>query len=572
MTILWPPFVGWMFFCSLLFRILSRTRVITVIYTLSFVIGAVSAQSVYDGVKIADKDLNGTARFVGMGGAMGALGGDITTMGTNPAGIGIYRSNDVMTSFSYSAYGMESKYEGQKSTIDKNRWSFDNIGVVFATKIGNQTPLRYVNFGFNYKRSKSFYKNMSMSGMMGVVENPSNPGSPYYVSQTNSMALQATDAERYVWDNSRQHLDFDNANRIFSDPDAGWLGALGYQGGLTERDRIDNEPDLYVPFLPVEPSSVFNSREKGGIDQYDFNVSFNINDRVYLGLTIGAYDVDYDKYSGYDESYKRGEGYSLESYNNISGSGFDVKMGLILRPFEYSPFRIGFAVHTPTFYKLTYSTSAIVTNDYRDAKTDELKRIIVDTYDYVGDMKRDYRLVTPWKYNVSLGYTVGTSLALGAEYEYEDYSTMKFKYSSNDGGGDMEFENAEVKNCLKGEHTFRIGAEYKVIPEFAFRLGYNYSSAVFRDEAVKYIPSNSLITDTDFSNKRSQSNYTLGIGYRGKMFYADLAYQLSTYKENFYPFYNEFELTQGEWTMVTPPATKVTNTRSQVLLTVGMRF
>lgn len=110
---------------------------------------------------------------------------------------------------------------------------------------------------------------MSMSGMMGVVENPSNPGSPYYVSQTNSMALQATDAERYVWDNSRQHLDFDNANRIFSDPDAGWLGALGYQGGLTERDRIDNEPDLYVPFLPVEPSSVFNSREKGGIDQYD---------------------------------------------------------------------------------------------------------------------------------------------------------------------------------------------------------------------------------------------------------------------------------------------------------------
>ena len=547
-------------------------KIITVIYTLSFVIGAVSAQSVYDGVKIADKDLNGTARFVGMGGAMGALGGDITTMGTNPAGIGIYRSNDVMTSFSYSAYGMESKYEGQKSTIDKNRWSFDNIGVVFATKIGNQTPLRYVNFGFNYKRSKSFYKNMSMSGMMGVVENPSNPGSPYYVSQTNSMALQATDAERYVWDNSRQHLDFDNANRIFSDPDAGWLGALGYQGGLTERDRIDNEPDLYVPFLPVEPSSVFNSREKGGIDQYDFNVSFNINDRVYLGLTIGAYDVDYDKYSGYDESYKRGEGYSLESYNNISGSGFDVKMGLILRPFEYSPFRIGFAVHTPTFYKLTYSTSAIVTNDYRDAKTDELKRIIVDTYGYVGDMKRDYRLVTPWKYNVSLGYTVGTSLALGAEYEYEDYSTMKFKYSSNDGGGDMEFENAEVKNCLKGEHTFRIGAEYKVIPEFAFRLGYNYSSAVFRDEAVKYIPAKSLITDTDFSNKRSQSNYTLGIGYRGKMFYADLAYQLSTYTENFYPFYNEFELTQGEWTMVTPPATKVTNTRSQVLLTVGMRF
>ncbi|WP_294629351.1 TonB-dependent receptor [uncultured Bacteroides sp.] len=547
-------------------------KITTFIYALSLVVGTATAQSVYDGAKITDKDLNGTARFVGMGGAMGALGGDITTMGTNPAGIGIYRSHDVATSFSYSAHGMESNYEGNKFSINKNRWAFDNVGVVFATKIGNRTPLRYVNFGFNYKRSKSFYKNMSMAGMMGIVENPLEPDAPYYVSQTNSMALQATDAERYVWDNSREHLDFGEAKKVLSNPNAGWLGALGYLGGLTERDRLDNEPDLYIPFLPVEPSSAFDSREKGGISEYDFNVSFNINDRVYLGLTVGSYDVDYNKYSGYDESYDRGEGYSLESYNKMIGHGFDVKMGLILRPFEYSPFRIGLAVHTPTFYNLTYTTSAIVTNDYRDFETDELKRIMVDTYDYVGDMQRDYRLVTPWKYNVSLGYTVGSSLALGAEYEYEDYSTMKFKYSGNEGGGDMEFENAEVKNCLKGEHTFRIGAEYKVVPQFAFRLGYNYSSAMFKNEAVKYIPSNSLITDTDFSNKKSQNNYTLGIGYRGKMFYADLAYQLSTYKEDFYPFYNEFELNSNEWTMVTAPATKVTNTRSQVLLTLGMRF
>ena len=55
---------------------------------------SVGAQSAYDAMNIASNDLNGTARFVGMGGAMGALGGDISTIGTNPAGIGIYRSND----------------------------------------------------------------------------------------------------------------------------------------------------------------------------------------------------------------------------------------------------------------------------------------------------------------------------------------------------------------------------------------------------------------------------------------------------------------------------------------------
>ena len=75
-----------------------------------------------------------------MGGAMGALGGDISTMGTNPAGIGIYRSNDVMTSFSFSTYGTESKYGGKTFDNNNNRWSYDNIGIVFASKIGNHTP------------------------------------------------------------------------------------------------------------------------------------------------------------------------------------------------------------------------------------------------------------------------------------------------------------------------------------------------------------------------------------------------------------------------------------------------
>ena len=91
------------------------------------------AQSVYDATNIASKDLSGTARFVGMGGAMGALGGDISTIGTNPAGIGIYRSNDIMTSFGYSSTGVESNYGGLAFNMDKNRWNFDNAGVVFST-------------------------------------------------------------------------------------------------------------------------------------------------------------------------------------------------------------------------------------------------------------------------------------------------------------------------------------------------------------------------------------------------------------------------------------------------------
>ena len=87
-----------------------------------------------------------------MGGAMGALGGDITTMGTNPAGIGIYRSNDFMVSFGFDNTG--TKANG--ASLDKFHGSFDNAGFVFSTKIGNTTALRFANFGFNYRKMKSF--------------------------------------------------------------------------------------------------------------------------------------------------------------------------------------------------------------------------------------------------------------------------------------------------------------------------------------------------------------------------------------------------------------------------------
>lgn len=547
-------------------------KIIAVACAMCFVAGA-SAQTIYDAAKLAERDLNGTARFVGMGGAMGALGGDISTMGTNPAGIGIYRSNDIMTSFSYSAYGTESKYLGQTFNNDKNQWSFDNIGFVFASKIGNQTALRFVNFGFNYKRSKSLYKNMTMGGLLGAVDD-------IFVSQVNQMGQQATDD---VWYN-KENYNFNGAE-AYGNNRLGWLGIMGYQGYLTNAMREDGY-DRYDPIVPDEVDAYFNSNERGGISQFDFNVAFNVNDRVYFGLTLGAYDVNYKKTTLYDEDYGNGEGYGLSSFNRIKGSGVDVKFGAIIRPFESSPFRIGLAIHTPTFYNLTYENGASMTSDIflKDVQDGDSKFKVRDdnpgpdavttreSFDANGGrrIEQDFRLSTPWRFNASLGYTVGTSLALGAEYEYEDYSSMKFKYPEGD---EMIDQNSTIKNFMKGVHTFRIGAEYKVIPEFAFRLGYNYSSTAFKvDDAYKWIPANSTLTDTDFANSQSHNNFTLGIGYRGKAFYADLAYQYSVYKEDFFPFYNDFETSPGYWQPVTPQATKVTNTRSQVLLTLGMRF
>ena len=552
-------------------------------------VGFLNAQTtIYDANRWMGSDLNGTARFVGMGGAMGALGGDISTIGTNPAGIGVYRSNDAMVSFGFSSYGTESNYVGNKMNSDKMRASFDNAGFVLSSKIGNATALRYVNFGFNYHKAKSFYKNMSMGGNLGDY------------TQTDYMAAQAGGIKDWSGD-------------IYTDPEVGWLSALGYDGylitDLIAHNGQGDVPSGYVPYMvggkqvknlngdlvyitPGEYGGMFwggngsfRSEERGGIDQYDFNISFNINDRVYLGVTVGAYAIDYSKYTFYDENYldkagnATGQGYNLQSWNKIHGSGFDVKFGAIIRPFEYSPLKIGLAIHTPTYYNLDYKTNARlesdVLNDLDIANESEVGSGVigqynVDTYDILkGDMVRQFQLQTPWTYNVSLGYTIGKDLALGAEYEYQDYSSMKFK--DQEGYSDtFGYENSTT-SMLKGVSTIRLGAEYKVIPQFALRAGYNYTSAIFNSDAYKDLPYNSIQTDTDFANTKALSNYTLGIGYRGSMFYADLAYKYSSYKEDFHPFINAYM--DGEQLVIgSPEATKVKNTRSQVLLTLGLRF
>lgn len=390
---------------------------------------------------------------------------------------------------------------------------------------------------------------MTMEGDMGYAD-----GVP--LMQSFQMADMANQAPNF---------DYGSPNAFY---DYGWLPSLGWQGGLL----YQNEDNSYHPYIVSPAYSKYRTRERGGIGQYDLNVAFNLNDRVYLGMTVGIYDVDYNRSIAYDEDYGNKEGYYLGTDSRIYGTGFDVKFGAIIRPFAESPFRIGLAVHTPTFYRLTSESSALLEADVFNKEGDkETTRYTVDTYDALDNrtMKNEYRLRTPWTYNVSLGYTVGSSLALDAEYEYKDYSAVRF--ANRDGDTDAYgFENS-LAPFLKGVNTFRVGMEYKVIPQFALRLGYNYSSDMYNKGAYKDLAPDAIDTDTDFTNKFATNRYTAGIGYRGSMFYADLAYQFSTYKSEFFAFINPYKV-DGNWKIGTPAATQVTDTRSQVLLTLGFRF
>ena len=220
--------------------------------------------------------------------------------------------------------------------------------------------------------------------------------------------------------------------------------------------------------------------------------------------------------------------------------------------------RIGVAIHTPTWFNLTDIHSARLESDI--TYEGQQYHAVQDTYDAAGNRVLDYQLITPWKYNFSLGYTIGKSVALGAEYEYTDYSTAKMK---DPDGVVFGTTNDRVKQYLKGIHTVRVGVEGKLLPQFSVRAGYNYTTGSFKNGAFKLLPYDTTRTDTEFENIKGINNITVGLGYKGRVFYADLAYQLTMYKSDFYPFSNEY---------ISYVPAKVNNDRHQLMMTLGVRF
>ena len=71
---------------------MNRRIIIAALAPLPLLMGA---QTAYDAYQISRYDLRGTARFMSMGGAFGALGGDLSVLGQNPGGIGVYRKSDI---------------------------------------------------------------------------------------------------------------------------------------------------------------------------------------------------------------------------------------------------------------------------------------------------------------------------------------------------------------------------------------------------------------------------------------------------------------------------------------------
>ncbi len=457
----------------------------------------------YDAAALSTEDLNGTARYVGMGGAMDALGADISTIGTNPAGIGMFRSGQVSASFGLVNQSDAVSFAG----ANKTNASFDQIGVVLATRTGVTS---YLNFGFNYHKSRNFNQILFAADRLNG----------------SSQSLQTTlkDMNGLLTGNSLAYSQLDDlylGNMLLQrDPSTGEDCVVGYGG-----EKYD-----------------FNRSVSGYIGSYDINLSGNIKNRIYLGLTVGITDVHYKDYSEYYETLQPNldniGSVLISDQRSITGTGFNVKAGVIFRPIEESPFRVGLSIATPTYYKLT-------ADNYTTIGTN------VDRSSAGGD----FRFNTPWKFGLSLGHTIGSQVALGAVYEFADYGSCDMRTINGtyyddfydcyrDDSSSEHVMNRLTQKNLKGVSTLKLGGEFRPIQNVAFRLGYNHLSPMFSKSAVRdqtiESPGVYYASTTDYTNWGATNRYTAGVGFTFEKFRLDVAYQYTQRNGDFYPFMSNY--------------------------------
>lgn len=493
------------------------------------------SQDIYQVAELSTTDLDGTSRYIGMGGAMGALGGDVSTMASSPAAIGLYRRGDVAGTLSFVTQPGGKKFDGK----GKTHLSFDQLGFVYASPIGEE-GLQYINFGINYHKNRNFNQLIESSF--------SDLSSHYYASQT----MQLSDLSSY-----------------WGGPDVATpLTYMAYDAYLLADKDLD-----YASY--GASANYYNKARWGSNQAFDFNISANISDQIYLGLTASAYNVTQKYRKAYGEELITSElnpdgYYILANENKLRGTGYDAKFGIIVRPVRESNFKVGLTLSTPTYYDLTYTNdSYLFTADNSWGEYDEYYNC-----DY------DYKIRTPWKLNVSLGNTFFNRLAVGAEYEFADYSTCSVSYGDefDDWSSKDKALNRQASKYLKSTHTLKVGAELMINPHLFVRGGYNYVNSAFDKDAYlnQFINSASVdaATSTDYLNLSAINRFTAGVGIKFGSFYADAAWQFQNQHGDFYAFSvaskEPFDYVPSSRNMC--PSKRVKLNKSQVALTLGYRF
>ena len=472
-------------------------------------------QTTYDALAASASELNGTARFVAVGGAMGALGGDATCVAYNPAGIGVYRSSEltITGNIHWTNSSMNAQYAN--TYIDANLANVAYIGTWLNPK---EKGLISLNFGITYNRTKNFSREVRYNGTA------SNSLTQFYAQDADGIR-----PEFFL-------LPYDEQ---LNASDVSYRSVLGYKGGMFS--PIDGTNSYASSFETSGAQSVntnIHFTEFGYNDEYALSIGGNVANVLYWGMSFNCDYLWYKKRVSYRENVPGSYDYDLSHSYQLEGSGCTYQVGAIVRPTNW--LRIGAAFHTPTWFFLKdYSYSDMYSNGHLVAD--------IPSSSYL------YDLQTPLKALGSLGFVLGKFGFIGIDYEYSNYHLGMVLT------GALPEMQAATNYNLSDVHKVRVGMEFKPIESLALRLGGGYSFPYTNADASRYMYGNDVRCDTDFYNEKSSYNATAGIGYRIGRHAIDLAYVWQVNEADYYSFPGSDPIA-------------LRSVRNQIVFSYGIRF
>ena len=496
----------------------------------------------------------GTARSMAMAGAFTSLGGDLSAMGINPAGLAMYRHNEIsispMMGFQKADSDADTWGENQQS-----RFSLSNIGATFKLYEGSSGGVVSVNAGVGYNRVADFNYRYGVSSVSGPSSSPYRSINDAFVRQLGQGGL---------------FPDNDGAlNYAFGDAYY-WGGILAYNNWFIDAER-DALGDYWTAANTIGANaSIGHSgsvESRGSIGEVQLALAANIANKLYVGGTIGIQSVKWNRQYYYGEDYiyngqqpvysdgtviaEPAEWMDFNQAVRLSGAGVNLKLGAIYRPFQ--ALRLGVALHTPTYYSLDRVYQAYMASNFNPNgdTTEALEDAVGNTWDFI----------SPTRLMLGASYTFGQMALLSVDYERTWYNGMRVTNVPE--GFDLAPKDyrAEFRNNYKGGNTLRIGGEIKPLPMVALRAGYGISDSMLRNDSSLYYNS-----PTPYRTVC----YSAGIGFQIKAVSLDLAYQRI---ENLYSAYMLYYALEDNGMFDTAsPTYRTSFKRDYITLTMGYKF
>ena len=394
-------------------------KILTIAFVLLIPV-AMFAQGVDDANLFSQTYYQGTAKALGMGNAMGAVGGDMTAVCINPAGMGIYRSSEITASLNLLDNYSTSTYYGDKKDGNIFRFSIPNLGFVFAKERSNYKALRYTQFGFGLTRTNDFNMRTNALGI-----NPSSSLVDNYLARMNGYSV-------------------DELQDVFPyDIYPAWKTYL-----------IDLYEDQEGPYYgsPVPQGNIWQGQEcdfKGRSESWTFAGSANFFDKLFIGISV---DLAHTKRFGtkvFSESRVEGTETDFNQWSftedlSSTGWGGNAKVGFIYHATPW--FRFGAAFHSPTLYAFSEKWQT----------TTETEINWVTNKSLSPESNYEYTFISPLKCVGSLAFVVGQQGMISLDVEYLNYGAARFRASDFD----YSPTNESIKESLGHTANFRLGTEW----------------------------------------------------------------------------------------------------------------